>query len=198
MRLKLAWVCLRLADPLGALGALGPELLQPPPAQAAPAAAGGGAPASARALALSYAAEALCALGRCAEAAALLAPASLAQLLPGAALGEEEAGGAGLLAGAAAGGADPSEPCEPVSLSAPLPPAAPGSPLSPALRCVLATNAAAAHAALDDVASAERCCVTALRLQPRAREPLLLLAHLKLRQGARRRRALPVSAALAC
>mmetsp|Transcript_20176 Transcript_20176/g.51324 ORF Transcript_20176/g.51324 Transcript_20176/m.51324 type:complete len:214 (-) Transcript_20176:380-1021(-) len=157
-RLNLAWLSLYGSDPLGALSALSDLPLSK---TALPAH---------RALALSYAADALCQVGRAQEAIALLSPSSLSSLLTRSLLDEE----------------DPRAPSpdglDLLSLSSPLPPSPP-TLLSLPVRCLLATNMAAAHVANADLRSAEACCVQALQLQPHAREPLLLLAYLHLLNG---------------
>jgi hypothetical protein len=158
-RLNLAWLLLGAGDSLGALGALGDlpsaKGLAPTP----------------RSLALCYAAEALCALGRAADASALLAPSALAELLQRGVLeddaAEPEPAPLGSAHAAHAGAAHPTQ-------------------LPVALRCVLATNMAVAYLAHDDVRAAEKCVGSALQMLPRAREPLLLLAYIQLCNGTRK------------
>mmetsp|Transcript_8395 Transcript_8395/g.23084 ORF Transcript_8395/g.23084 Transcript_8395/m.23084 type:complete len:778 (+) Transcript_8395:71-2404(+) len=176
-RLNLAWVCLELGDPLGALSALGGFIEGSTPGQAAP---GGTAAADKEvgpslpapspmlsATAVCYIAEALISLGRVDEALEQLAPTSMADLFSRTAL-DEESGAPG----------------EDLSCISSFPrTSAQATLLSTAARCALATNTATAYLARDDLAAAEQCVQQALALNAYAREPLLLRVYLDLRNG---------------
>lgn len=153
--LNLAWVGLSIADPAMALSAV--DELTAGSQRIAPLH---------RLLAAMYAAEALCALNRPAQAAQRLAPTALADVLSQTAL-------------------DASPHAPGASLRTAISPATSAALLPSTARALLATNMAVAHIACDDLQSAEQCVLQALALKPQAREPLLVLAYLELRSGAR-------------